>query len=90
MKNPYKILNLKQDANSTEIARAMTTALRARKYNMREITDAQTTLRKPASRLAADFTFPILDRGKLEPLTSSIKSREMNLDALDENKFNSL
>lgn len=90
MKNPYKILNLKQDANSSEIARAMAPALRLRKYTQREITDAQTALRKPATRLAADFTFPILDRGQVKCLTSSIKSIEMNLDMLDENKYDSL
>ena len=90
MKNPYKVLNLNQNANNSEIARSMAPALRLRKYTQREITEAQTTLRKPASRLAADFTFPILDRGKIVLLTSSIKSRPVNLDSLDENKFNSL
>lgn len=90
MKNPYKVLNLKQNANNSEIARAMAPALRLRKYSQREITEAQTMLRKPASRLAADFTFPILDRGKIVPLTTAIKSSPVNLDSLDENKFNSL
>ncbi len=90
MKNPYKVLNLNQNANNSEIARAMAPALRLRKYTQREITEAQTMLRKPASRLAADFTFPILDRGKILPLTSSIKSQPVNLDSIDENKFNSL
>lgn len=90
MKDPYKILNLKQDANNSEIVRAMAPALRQRKYTQREITEAQTTLRKPATRLAADFTFPVLDRTQVKPLKSSIKSREMNLDALDDNKYNSL
>ena len=90
MKNPYKILNLKQDATNSEIVRAMAPAMRAKKYTQREITEAQTMLRKPATRLAADFTFPILDRGKIKPLRSSIKSKEMDLDALDVNKYNSL
>ena len=90
MKNPYKVLNLKQNATNSEIVRAMAPALRLRKYSQREITEAQTMLRKPASRLAADFTFPILDRGKIVPLTTAIKSSPVNLDSLDENKFNSL
>lgn len=90
MKNPYKVLNLNQNANNSEIARAMAPALRLRKYTQREITEAQTMLRKPASRLAADFTFPILDRGKIFPLTSSIKSLQVDLDSIDETKFNSL
>ena len=90
MKNPYKILNLKQDATNTEIVKAMAPALRARKYNQREITEAQTMLRKPATRLAADFTFPVLDEEKVIPLASSIKSKDINLEALDPNKYNSL
>ena len=40
--------------------------------------------------LAADFTFPILDEEKVIPLASSVKSEEVNLDALDLNKYNSL
>lgn len=90
MKNPYKILNLKQDANNIEIAKSMAPAIRARKYTQREITDAQTMLRKPATRLAADFTFPILDRGKIKPLATSVRSKEVHLDAIDENKYDSL
>ena len=90
MKNPYKVLNLNQNANNSEIARAMAPALRLRKYTQREITEAQTMLRKPASRLAADFTFPILDRGKIVPLTSSIKSLQVDLGSIDETKLNSL
>lgn len=90
MKNPYKVLNLKQDATNADIVRAMAPAIRMRKYSQREITDAQTTLRKPATRLAADFTFPIFDRGELTPITSSIKSKEINADIIDENKYDSL
>lgn len=90
MKNPYKVLNLPQNANNSEIVRAMAPALRLRKYSQREITEAQTILRKPASRLASDFTFPILERGTIKPLTSVIKSTPINLDSIDENKYNSL
>jgi hypothetical protein len=57
---------------------------------MKEITEAQATLRKPAQRLAADFTFPVLDEEKIIPLASSIKSDDVNLEALDLNKYNSL
>ena len=90
MKNPYKILGLKQDATNSEIVKSQITALKSRKYSMKEITEAQTTLRKPAQRLAADFTFPILDEDKIIPLASSIKSKEMNLESIDLNKYNSL
>lgn len=90
MKNPYKVLGLSQDANATEIAKAQIPALKARKHTPKEITEAQATLRKPASRLAADFTFPILDRGTIAPLTTSIKSEEVDFGTLNVDKYNSL
>ena len=90
MKNPYKILNLSQNATPTEIAKSQFPALRARKYSPKEITEAQATLRKPASRLAADFTFPIIDRGEVELLVSSIKSQDIDWNVLNENKYDSL
>ena len=90
MKNPYKILNLQQTANASEIAKSQLSAMRAKKYSIKEIAEAQATLRKPPSRLAADFTFPIIDRGKITLLKSDIKSEDVNLDILDENKYDSL
>lgn len=90
MKNPYKVLGLQQDASNSDIVKSQIKALKSKKYTMKEITEAQATLRKPALRLAADFTFPILDDEKIIPLASSIKSQEVNLDALDFNKYNSL
>ena len=90
MKNPYKVLGLKQDASNSDIVRSQVMALRSRKYSMKEITEAQATLRKPAQRLAAYFTFPVIDEEKIIPLASSIKSDDVNLEALDLNKYNSL
>ncbi len=90
MKNPYKVLGLKQDASNSDIVKSQIKALKSKKYTMKEITEAQATLRKPTQRLAADFTFPILDEEKVIPLASSVKSEEVNLEALDLNKYNSL
>ena len=90
MNNPYKVLDLQQDASNSDIAKSQLKAIRSKKYTMKEITEAQATLRKPAQRLAADFTFPILSEEKVLPLASSIKSKENNLEALDPNKYNSL
>ena len=90
MKNPYKVLGLKQDASNSDIVKSQIKALKSKKYTMKEITEAQATFRKPAQRLAADFTFPILDEEKVIPLASSVKSEEVNLEALDLNKYNSL
>lgn len=90
MKNPYKVLGLQQDASASEIVKSQIKALKSKKYTMKEITEAQTTLRKPAQRLAADFTFPVLDEEKVIPLTSSIKSKDVDLESIDLNKYNSL
>ena len=90
MKNPYKVLGLRQDATNSEIAKSQIKALRTKKYSPKEITEAQATLRKPAQRLAADFTFPLFDEEKTTLLSSSIKSKDLDLDALDLNKYNSL
>lgn len=90
MKNPYKILNLSQDANNSEIVKAQIPALKSRKYSMKEITEAQSMLRKPSTRLAADFTFPIIDSDKIEKISTSIKSQPINFENIDANKYNSL
>lgn len=90
MKNPYKVLGLKQDASNSDIVKSQIKALKSKKYSMKEITEAQATLRKPVQRLAADFTFPVLDEEKVLPLASSIKSKDVNLEELDLNKYNSL
>jgi len=90
MKNPYEILGIKQDATTTEIVRSQMAALRLRKYTQKEIAEAQATLRKPAQRLAADFTFPIFPNENIEPLVSSIKSKDIKWSSIDENKYDSL
>ena len=90
MKNPYKILGLDQDASASDIVKSQIKALKSKKHTMKEITEAQTILRKPAQRLAADFTFPILDEEKVIPLSSTIKSKDMDLESIDLNKYNSL
>lgn len=90
MKNPYKILNLSQDASNSEIVRAQIPALKSRKYSMKEITEAQASLRKPATRLAADFTFPLLDTAPMGQVQSSIKSQEIDFSKIDINKYDSL
>lgn len=90
MNNPYTILGLEQDADDTQIARSQIAALRARKYSMNEITAAQATLRKPATRLAADFTFPVIDKEPLPILVSSIKSKTVDFSAINVNKYDSL
>ena len=48
MKNPYKVLGLKQDASNSDIVKSQIKALKSKKYTMKEITEAQATLRKPS------------------------------------------
>ena len=91
MKNPYEILNVPQDANNGTILKAQMTAMRERKYSNAEIAAARAQLSKPASRLAADFTFPVFDDvGELEDLKSSVRLSNIDIDTIDDNAYNSL
>lgn len=91
MKNPYEILEISQDASNAEILKAMTSALRKKKYTSVEIAQARTQLSKPATRLAADFTFPIFEPfDGLKPLESTIDFEIVDIDSIDPNVYNSL
>ena len=91
MKNPYKVLNVSQDANSSEIMRAMALAMRNRQYSPREIAEARATLSKPATRLAADFTFPILPKvSVIKELESIEQPTTLVVGMLNQDKYNSL
>ncbi len=91
MKNPYTILGVSQDATNQEIIRAVAVAMRNRIYSTREIAEARAILSKPASRLAADFTFPIFPKRKnVAPIGPTLKSTGLTLDKLDPNKYDSL
>lgn len=90
MKNPYTVLGINQDANKVDIVKAQVKALRLKKFDAKEIASAQMELRNPARRLAVDFTFPILDNvGEFEAIASSIKSKEIDINKLNSDKYNS-
>lgn len=91
MKNPYTILGISQDATNQEIMRAVATAMRNRIYSTREIAEARAILSKPASRLAADFTFPIFPKRKnVAPIEPTLKSKGHTIDSLNTDKYDSL
>lgn len=90
MNNPYTILDIPQNADEKQIARSQIAALRAGKYSMKEISAAQAALRKPATRLAADFLFPVIDNEPLPLLESSIKGKEVDFNSININKYDSL
>ncbi len=91
MKNPYIILEVPQNANNAQILKAMTVAMRKRQYPNTEIAQARAQLSKPASRLAADFTFPIFDPfDDMSPLQAKISPEIIDINSIDENKYNSL
>ncbi len=91
MKNPYNILEVPQNANNAQILKAMTMAMRKRQYPNTDIAQARAQLSKPASRLAADFTFPIFDPfDDMTPLQAKISPEAIDINSIDENKYNSL
>ena len=53
--NPYKVLNIGQDAGRAEVMAAVARAMRERKYSAREIAQAQKTILNPAKRTASLF-----------------------------------
>lgn len=91
MKNPYQVLGIAQDATNNEIIRAQATAMRSRKYSAREIAEARVTLSKPATRLAADVTFPIFpDLWEIKPLKATTTPSTLNVEQLNADKYDSL
>ncbi len=91
MKNPYEILEVPQDANNAQILKAMPLAMRKKKYSNTDIAQARSQLSKPATRLAADFTFPIFDPfDDLEPLKASVKPEIIDINAIDVDAYKSL
>ena len=91
MKNPYEILNVPQDANNGAILKAQMTAMREKKYTNSEIAAARAQLSKPATRLAADFTFPVFDDvGELDDLKSTVRPSNIDIYAINEDAYNSL
>lgn len=91
MKNPYDILGVPQNATKVQIVKAQVKALREKKHDARDIASAQKELSNPARRLAVDFTFPILQEVReIKTLEASVKSKEMNINDFNPNKYNSL
>lgn len=91
MKNPYEILELPQNATISQIICAMPNAIRKRLYSNNEIAHAANLLKKPATRLAADFTFPIFEPfDDMKPLNPTLPPEIIDINSLDANAYNSL
>lgn len=91
MKKPYTVLDISQDATNQEIILSVAKAMKNRVYSTREIAEARTILSKPASRLAADFTFPIFPkRCKINLIEPSLKATGISVDSLNPDKYDSL
>lgn len=91
MKNPYEILEVSQDVTTPQILKAMTTALRKRKHSNTDIAQARAQLSKPATRLAADFTFPIFESyDNMEPLIGTVKLEIIDINSINADAYNSI
>lgn len=58
--NPYEVLGVPMTASNQEIAAAMASAIKAKKYPPQVIAEAQRTLLDPQRRLLANFFLPML------------------------------
>lgn len=91
MKNPYIILDVPQDSTNPQILRAMSIAMRLRKYPNTEIAQARAQLSKPTTRLAADFTFPIFEPfNDMKQLQPAIQFDVIDINSIDPDKYSSL
>lgn len=91
MKNPYTILGVSQDAEKGEIMKAQMFAMKKKEYSLQEIHIATKQLLDPAKRLAADFMFPAKIRARrIQLIQSKLTYREINVNVLNENAFDSL
>ena len=91
MRNPYEILNGSQDADKGEIMKAQMLAMKEKKFSLQEIQVAVRQLLDPAKRLAADFMFPAKIKAKrIQTIQNTLTHKEINVNALNENAFNSL
>ena len=91
MKNPYEILEVPQNAKNGQILAAMPKAMRKGKYSNTEIAQARAQLSKPATRLAAGFTFPIFEPyDDLKPLQATQQPEIIDINTIDANAHNSL
>lgn len=91
MRNPYEILDVPQDATNPQILKAMTVAMRKGIYSKTDIAQARAQLSKPATRLAADFTFPIFDSyDNIEPLVATLDPEIIDINTINADAYNSL
>ena len=91
MKNPYQILEVSQDANNSQILKAQMNAMRKRQYPNTDIAQARAQLSKPATRLAADFTFPVFEPfDDMQLLQANLQPDIIDVNTIDPNKHNSL
>lgn len=91
MKNPYRILEITQDADKAEIMKAQMFAMKKKEFPLQEIAIAAKQLLDPAKRLAADFMFPAkIKVRRIQPIQNTLIHKEINVNALNENAFNSL
>jgi len=91
MKNPYRILEITQDADKAEIMKAQILAMKRKEFSLQEIAVAAKQLLDPAKRLAADFMFPAkIKVRRIQPIQNTLNYQEINLNSLNENAFDSL
>ena len=91
MNNPYKVLNIGQDAQKEEIIKAQMKAMLERKYSLSEIALAARQLLDPPKRLAADFMYPSKIKSK-RPQKIILKQEPDHFDykSIDINAMNSI
>lgn len=90
MKNPYEILGIPTDATSGEIVKSQFPAMKAKKYSLKEISEAIATLRDPAKRLAIDVVFQKVEVSPIPEIPLKEVLASIDVSTLNPNRYDSL
>jgi len=94
MNNPYKVLNLNQNANKTDIHKALLIAMKdlnSTGYTLEILQLAAKQLLDPTKRLSADFMYPAKIKAKRPHFINlDLKIDEEDFEGIDVNAFNSI
>ena len=91
MINPYKILEISQNADKKEIIKGKMLAMKKRKYSLQEIQLAEKQLLNPSKRLIADFMFPSKIKAKRpKSIKVNVTLKNINIVNISPDEFNSL
>jgi len=91
MNNPYKVLEVSQNATKKEIIKGTMIAMKKRKYALQEIQLAGKQLLNPSKRLIADFMYPSRIKAKRPKVVKiNVTPKNINIEDIPVDAFDSI